>query len=144
VTFKPQLVVHADATAAEAATAAELQQGVGGLELRGRQAPVASKWLMENLDSFRAFAGRKGEGVHLAEMPPPFQRVPANPIVLDTVRCCLARYEYEAHVGRFDVVQSTEGASQNPEPHQTVCSGRQTDLAEWKPSMRDTSVLTSG
>lgn len=92
------VVVHADATAAEAATAAELQQGVGGLELRGRQAPVASKWLMENLDSFRAFAGRKGEGVHLAEMPPPFQRVPANPIVLDTALNAIDFPSLEAHV----------------------------------------------
>ena len=61
-----------------------MRQGLRGMETTEKM--NKSPWMMDNLEEFRAFAGKKGEGVHLYQMPPPFQLVPAGPIILDTVR----------------------------------------------------------
>jgi hypothetical protein len=98
---KQRLTVHADATAAAAAAAAELGHGVDRLELQRKaavQGPQASQWLMDNLDAFTPFAGIKGQGVHLAQMPPPFQTVPVSPIILDTAVQAIDFPSLEAYV----------------------------------------------
>jgi len=81
-----KLRVHAESVANDALQSQGLQEGVNNMDIAHAAHLKAqrSPWLMQNLDNYAAFAGKKGEGVHLAQIPPPFQTLPAAPIVLDT------------------------------------------------------------